>query len=287
MDWKELVRRFKALRAAEPDSAASDDAFAAFSEAVEATRRHPPYHLKLLLDRLDAFRGDRAPQTITVLDHGCGGALSLFYLAILGYRDFRGVDIGGDFTALNAIARRRLGAKGEPLRVYDGGALPFPDDSVDFVFSQQVVEHVTDDVLDLYYAEEGRVLRPGGWAVHYVPHRLVPFDSHTKTWFLHYLPKPLYRAAGRAVGRPAPDHLHLRWPGRHRRLAGRHIGPVRDLTAERFAERMRGEEYDGPVGVRNFAGSLTTAPVIGAVARAALANLMMLETIAQKPPQRG
>ena len=62
---------------------------------------------------------------------------------------------------------------------YDGLVLPFPDGRFDFVFSQQVLEHVAPDQIENYYIEEARVLRPGGVAFHEVPHRLIPYDSHT------------------------------------------------------------------------------------------------------------
>src|SRR5207237_7981161 len=51
---------------------------------------------------------------------------------------------------------------------YDGRTLPFPDDSVDTVYSSHMLEHVTDfraTVRDWH-----RVVRPGGFIACVVPH---------------------------------------------------------------------------------------------------------------------
>lgn len=54
-----------------------------------------------------------------------------------------------------------------PVIDYDGRTIPFPDASFDVVFSSNVLEHVPD--LPRMHAEIGRVLRPGGHAVHVMP----------------------------------------------------------------------------------------------------------------------
>ena len=37
----------------------------------------------------------------------------------------------------------------------DGKKLPFPDKYFDFIISSQVVEHLTDEEVLMYYSEEG------------------------------------------------------------------------------------------------------------------------------------
>lgn len=282
MNWGVLTRCYRALCDAAPDSAASDAAWAEFEGVVHATASHPPYHIGLLFDRLEAYRGTRPREEIAILDHGCGGSLTLFYLAVLGYSNFWGFDVGGDFATRNAIGAARFGHGENRLAVYDGTSLPMSDGSIDVVFSQQVVEHLSDAVLEAYYRDEARVLRRGGLAIHYVPHRLVPYDSHTRTWLIHYLPDPLYRGVGNLLGSPIPDYLFLRWPWTHKALLRRYIGPVEDLTADRFAIPPDADNYDGSLRLRNLIARAMQAPVAGPVFRAVLAHFVMLETACTK-----
>ena len=150
------------------------------------------------------------------------------------------------------------------------------------MFSQQVIEHLRDNVLDAYYREEGRVLKPRGLALHYVPHRLVPYDSHTKTWLIHYLPQPLYRSAARLLGSPVPDHLHLRWPWVHKRMLRRYIGNVVDCSVERFSTPPDADHYDGSLRLRRLLSAVMTAPLFGRAASYILSRLVMLETVSCK-----
>lgn len=282
MNWRELTGSYRALCNAESESLEAEAAWTAFRGLVQKSSSNPPFHIKLLLDRLDNFRGDRLRADIVILDHGCGGALTLFYIAILGYTNFWGLDVGGDFTSRNAIATRKFGHDKERLFVYDGEKVPLPDASVDVVFSQQVVEHIPDHALKPYYQEEGRILKSGGLALHYVPHRLVPYDSHTNTWFIHYLPQPLYHGLARILGSPVPDHLHLRWPWMHRLLLRRYIGKFEDVTTLRLSTLPDAESYDGSIMLRRLISIVMRIPVIRVFAGAALSNLVMLETVSVK-----
>ena len=85
------------------------------------------------------------------------------------------------------------------LSVAAGEHLPFPDDSFDFVFSHEVIEHVQNDHWTA--AEMVRVLRPGGRIVIFCPNRLYPFETHGHFWrgkyhfgntpLINWLPNPL------------------------------------------------------------------------------------------------
>lgn len=57
-----------------------------------------------------------------------------------------------------------------PVLPCDGVNLPLADESVDLVFSSNVLEHVAD--LDALLAEQWRILKPGGLAAHVVPNPL-------------------------------------------------------------------------------------------------------------------
>jgi hypothetical protein len=75
-----------------------------------------------------------------------------------------------------------------PLVRGDGSRLPFADDSVDYVFSNAVIEHVGDAEDQQRFLDESR--RVARVAVfHTTPHRWSPVETHTKTLFLHWLPR--------------------------------------------------------------------------------------------------
>lgn len=292
MSWLDIKERYGDLVQARDAKNGKNAAQAwnAFCEA--ATTGESPFHLATLLEQLDAVRRDfpDTPQSeLTILDHGCGGAVTLLYLLANGYRGVVGVDVGGPLVRWNDLLIG-LGAIDYPgFFVYDGRTLPLPDESVHLVFSQQVLEHVAPDVIEAYYAEEGRVLKPKGRAYHQVPHRLVPYESHSRTWFIHYLPRPaaqwMYRRLGRASV-TLVDHLFLRSPQYHRRAMQRHVGDYRDITALRISRPIDCRYYDGPIRLREMIGRLVRAPIVGDLFKRVLGQLMMLDTVSIKPLSR-
>lgn len=54
-------------------------------------------------------------------------------------------------------------------------ALPFPDQTFDLAISQDFMEHIHPDDLESVFKEQIRVLKPGGWLVHFVPFE--PFET--------------------------------------------------------------------------------------------------------------
>lgn len=184
----------------------------------------------------------------------------------------------------NRLLRDRFGIDEPRFRVYGGAVLPFADDAFDVVFSQQVLEHVRPDVLHDYYREEHRVLRPGGYAYHQVPHRLVPYESHTRKWLLHYLPRRTWLALLRRSGQDmttAETALFLRWPWAHRRLARAHLGDCRDLTLDRIMGPIDLENYDGPRGLRGLLVQVLRVPILGRLCGRAVRNFVMLDTVSR------
>jgi SAM-dependent methyltransferase len=99
-----------------------------------------------------------------VLDYGCGPANDLVGFAVYGKaKRLIGADVSQ--TALS-LARRRLdlhGVNATLLKVSDDvPALPLPSESVDYIYCEGVLHHVSHP--DLILAEFHRVLRPGGTA---------------------------------------------------------------------------------------------------------------------------
>lgn len=58
--------------------------------------------------------------------------------------------------------------------------LPYPADTFDLVFSNDVLEHVQDD--EISAAEMVRVTRPGGRIILFCPNRWYPFETHGHFW---------------------------------------------------------------------------------------------------------
>ena len=148
--------------------------------------RHPPgspgffgdldaYHFEKLhhLLRLVDFNawGGRA-----VLDVGCGAGVEVVRFARGGARVV-GLDLADSAAALT---RQNLTQQGLNAGVIsaDAEALPFPDNTFDFVYAHGVIQYASDD--RRVVAECHRVLRPGG---------VVMFQVYNRVSWLHLLSK--------------------------------------------------------------------------------------------------
>lgn len=120
-----------------------------------------------------------------------------------------GSGVGTYFSRLIPLSGQVIGLDIELPRVEDckeysplviNGAseyLPLPAESVDLVWSHEVLEHVEDDHAAI--REMVRVLRPGGRIVLFCPNRGYPFETHGIYWrgkyhfgnklFVNYLPR--------------------------------------------------------------------------------------------------
>ncbi len=112
------------------------------------------------------------------------------------------LDIGGGpfvWTLLRERPRvtilnlREQGRKVEWVHylVGDGCATALPDGSFDVVFSNSVIEHVGGIERQKQFAGECRRLGHGFFVQ--TPNRWFPFDTHTLTPFIHWLPARLFR----------------------------------------------------------------------------------------------
>ena len=248
-----------------------------FSERVVQAQA-VPYHLQAIYAEIEALRQGRPQSDIAILDHGCGPGSTLIWLAARGYTNISGVDLDSDFGPQNRLMRVVVGHQRDCFLEYDGSHLPFADDAFDLVISQQVLEHVPASQFESYYAEEGRVLRSGGVAYHQVPHKLVPYDSHSRTWLLTVLPRRAAETAMRVFGRAWPDHLHLRWPWIHMRMLRQHIGPAKNLSADRLQSLVDLPYYDGNRFVRLCLARLCQLPFLGRFFALLFSSAVLLET---------
>lgn len=287
MSWTEIkVAHAKLLGAAKDPSDDLRLAWQEFEDVVQKTSENPPYHLRSILKTIGALASDDCKSEIAILDHGCGSAATLLYLAARGYTNIYGVDVGGPCENLNRLTGDVFGSTTEKFFVYDGQQLPLEDDSIDVVISQEVLEHVGDAQLESYYSEEVRVLRPGGLAVHSVPHRLVPYDSHSRTWFMHWvLPRTLWVRAVQLIGRSTGtvEHaLFLRWPGAHKKMLRKYFVQFSDVTKNRLLDLTDFEYYDGNLSLRVLIARLVALPFIGVLFVNILSNFVMLDTVSRK-----
>ncbi|WP_295387966.1 class I SAM-dependent methyltransferase [uncultured Thiodictyon sp.] len=104
-----------------------------------------------------------------VLDFGCGAGRCVYDLLDHGFSNACGYDVK-DYLELRDPADRAR------FLITDSGQLPFADRSFDLIISDQVLEHVQDQVGML--RELHRVMRPGGVALHIFPARYCLLENH-------------------------------------------------------------------------------------------------------------
>lgn len=126
-----------------------------------------------------------------LLDNGCG--LGTYLAGFAPYSEHRfGLEIEAD-RAVQALPTATGIVQGV------GEYLPFADNSFDFVFSNEVIEHVANDAV--YAAEMVRVTKPNGRLLIFCPNRWYPVEQHGIFWrgkyifgnipLVNYLPNPL------------------------------------------------------------------------------------------------
>jgi SAM-dependent methyltransferase len=110
------------------------------------------------------------PATANILDFGCGAGRTVKALRARGYVNAVGYDVG-DGRTLVGEERNHISV-GSLLDL----RLPYEDNTFDLIISDQVFEHVQDQVR--VFEELFRVTRPGGYALHIIPARYAPIEGH-------------------------------------------------------------------------------------------------------------
>src|SRR5262245_57555888 len=101
----------------------------------------------------------------TILDFGCGEGETVYQLRSLGFNAY-GVDIK---LSRQETFLRLIPSEGKYR-------IPFDNDTFDFIFSDQVLEHAKN--LPEALSEMNRVLRFGGFSLHLFPPKLKPIEPH-------------------------------------------------------------------------------------------------------------
>ena len=202
-----------------------------------------------------------------ILDYGCGGGALLTYLRLLGYKNITGIDINSQrINNLNLI-HRKMGFNQEIFHSYDGEKLPYDNSSFDLVLSQQVLEHVQND--EKYFSEAKRILAPEGKFLLDFPHRLVPFDTHTRMWFVHYFPSTVrnffYNRYRENRGEYYNSLLNLKSVWYYKRLLKNMFSSTLDVSKERVGSFTYKDQYEGNILIRSMIDKLINLPFVGKI----------------------
>lgn len=127
--------------------------------------------------------GKRYLERPTILDAGCGDGRLLALLVPLNPSQLAGFDSADYGIQDEAIIGHRAPSEADVRLTGEDGSWPFSDTSFDVVVSNQVGEHVAN--LDFFVAENVRVLRPGGFAVHVFSTRHMLVEPHMHLPLVH------------------------------------------------------------------------------------------------------
>ncbi|WP_445166916.1 class I SAM-dependent methyltransferase [Mycolicibacterium sp. Dal123E01] len=127
-------------------------------------------HEHIIPLRLLATLGVGLPRTAKILDFGCGAGATVNALRALGYVNACGYDV--------VQGRHNSGVDQEHIKVGTvlNLRLPYDDNTFDLVISDQVFEHVQDQVR--VFEELHRITAPGGYGLHLIPSRYRPLEGH-------------------------------------------------------------------------------------------------------------
>lgn len=239
---------------------------------------------------------------IKILDHGCGSGLSLLFLILKGYENIWGVTVNfsndiknkNKVKKINQLIKILLNLKSsseDRIKFYDGKTLPFKKKTFDFIYSQQVFEHLDRKYKNFFLLEEGKVLKDNGLLYHQIPHRLVPYEAHTKTWIIHWLPKNLQKIYFRKKSYKLnfiDKHLFLDWPWEIRAFLKNHSMEYENITYKRLSKIKHTTELKGiSLIVRKIISFIFAFPLIGNLIIRLLAIFFMIEIFVSKDKRNG
>lgn len=151
-------------------------------EKIRALKNHrarfAPTRFRSLLRILEDV-----PKDACILDFGCGSGRNTYALLDLGYENVCGFDIQDYLNLRSPADRSRFFTEPDP-----DGRLPFEDASFDLIISDQVFEHVLDQVS--VFRELHRITRPGGRHFHVIPSPYRYLEGHVRVPFGGIIVRP-------------------------------------------------------------------------------------------------
>lgn len=147
---------------------------------VAENRRKKAIKIVKIIDEEFHLAGDEFKNK-KVLDIGTGQGGIAQCLSEAG-NSVISVDVERQFSEENEIGFEFVQVNNE--------ILPFENNYFDVVVSNHTAEHLTDR--DLHLSEINRVLKNGGICYFALPNRFFPYEPHTKTLFIHWLPNKLF-----------------------------------------------------------------------------------------------
>jgi ubiquinone/menaquinone biosynthesis C-methylase UbiE/uncharacterized protein YbaR (Trm112 family) len=191
MDYKQMVEYFEANLLGNRD----EQKIAKGITHRLALRERSPNRLGQLL-----AQGNGLKPSGKILDLGCGSGEAIARLIDLGGESVIGMDIS--LTELK-LAQKLLEEAGISacLVAACAEAMPFCSDYFDFVYSPDVIEHVSDQ--GRYLDEIYRILTQDGKVLLNSPNRysLVCPEPHVGIWGLTFLPRPWIDPVCRLLGK--------------------------------------------------------------------------------------
>jgi SAM-dependent methyltransferase len=146
-------------------------------------------------------RGRTLSAESMILDFGCGTGRHTYEYLEAGFPNTFGYDVR-NYVRLRAAAdaaRFRFDAAPKNPDSYPSmSAIPWPNESFDFVFATSVFEHVADQ--ELACREIHRVLKYGGMFLNVFPSKWRPLEVHTNIPFGSVIASSRYLALCAALG---------------------------------------------------------------------------------------
>ena len=125
--------------------------------------------------------------------------------------------------------------------------------------------------VEKYFSESKRVLSPKGRMLIDFPHRLVPFDTHTRMWFVHYFPikirNYIYNKYRGNRAKFYKELLNLKTLWFYLRLFRKLDLVVVNMTVDRIMNFTYKKNYEGNIVLRTAVNNLFKTPIVGVYIR--------------------